>query len=127
METERSHFPYRAIDRTKANLSVRHDDYVMFSFAGKHPLGLLPQSTTDGRLIPQYENNIEARTESLISVFEPETFCSTVKGHSQEKKKKNLSSNLISKIDKVWFTKEPYPTSLPRQPDFHLLASVLVF
>jgi len=48
METERSHFPYRAIDRTKANLSVRHDDYVMFSFAGKHPLGLLPQSTTDG-------------------------------------------------------------------------------
>jgi hypothetical protein len=43
----------------------------MFSFAGKHPLGLLPQSTTDGRLIPQYENNIEARTESLISVFEP--------------------------------------------------------
>jgi hypothetical protein len=62
METERSHFPYRAIDRTKANFSVRHDDYVMFSFAGKHPLGLLPQSTTDGRLIPQYENNIEART-----------------------------------------------------------------
>ena len=59
METERSHFPYRAIDRTKANLSVRHDDYVMFSFAGKHPLGLLPQSTTDGRLIPQYENNID--------------------------------------------------------------------
>ena len=86
METERSHFPYRAIDRTKANLSVRHDDYVMFSFAGKHPLGLLPQSTTDGRLIPQYENNIEARTESLITIFKLETFCSTVKGfdHSQE-------------------------------------------
>jgi hypothetical protein len=92
METEWSHFPYRAIDRTKANLSVRHDDYVMFSFAGKHPLGLLPQSTTDGRLIPQYENNIEARTEFLISVFEPETFCSTVKGfdHSQEKKEKSI-------------------------------------
>jgi uncharacterized membrane protein YuzA (DUF378 family) len=42
METEQSHFPYRAIDRTKANLSVRHDNNVMFSFARKHPLGLLP-------------------------------------------------------------------------------------
>jgi len=97
METERSHFPYRAIDRTKANLSVRHDDYVMFSFAGKHPLGLLPQSTTDGRLIPQYENNIEARTEFFISVFEPETFCSTVKGfdNSQEKKRKIYVSKRV--------------------------------
>jgi uncharacterized membrane protein YuzA (DUF378 family) len=42
METEQSHFPYRVIDRTKANLSVRHDNNVMFSFARKHPLGLLP-------------------------------------------------------------------------------------
>jgi hypothetical protein len=28
---------------------------------------------------------------------------------------------------KVWFSKEPYPTSLPPQPDFHFLTSVLVF
>jgi hypothetical protein len=47
MEIERNHFLYRAIDRTKANLSVRHDDYVMFSFAEKHPLGLVPQSTRE--------------------------------------------------------------------------------
>jgi len=61
----------------------------MFSFAGKHPLGLLPQSTTDGRLIPQYENNIEARTESLISVFEP--FAQPWKALTIPKKKKAKS------------------------------------
>jgi hypothetical protein len=67
------------------NLSVRHDDYAIFSFDGKHPLGLLPQSTTDGRLIPHYENNIEARTKSLNSIFEPKTFCSTQKHDILEK------------------------------------------
>lgn len=43
------------------------------------------------------------------------------------KRNTNLSSNWLNKIDIVWFTKEPYLTSLPRQLDFHLLTSVLVF
>jgi hypothetical protein len=65
---------------------------MLYIFHGNHPLGLLSQSITDGRLIPHYENNIEARTESLISVFEPKTFCSTQKHIILEKTMKKSQS-----------------------------------
>lgn len=42
MDAEQSHCPYLVVGRTKVNLSARHDDYFMFSFAGKHPVVGIP-------------------------------------------------------------------------------------
>jgi hypothetical protein len=68
---------------------------------------LLSQSITDGRLICHYENNIEAREKSLISIFEPKTFCSTQKHGILEKIMKKITEQamIFVELPRQWMNR----------------------